>query len=566
MNYIVSLLLAILVQLLVIAGPVLALDNYALLKSGNEARDLGNLEQAAFLYQEYITCHPFSDPGDPHLPEFKYSQNYIRKLLKAYDSLFDIFRDNRNFEQIDIWKEKLAATYDPTLWGIKNRYTLARIYLENNWVDESINMLEKIISDHQIDYWYGNNKAFLRCVAKLADIYKQQGNSAKLESLYQEISKVPLYDFDIKDKLKIAKLYANHDAYLSEADSLLQEIFSESSRSAGESHSFYAAGKELMALQTRLGREEKRSAIIRKLKGTLGPDTSPAITYEIAIESIKGSDDEIQFGRKLLKDISITCPNTIWARKSLFILGRTAMNAENWPEVIQYYSSYVQRYPEQTFFSLKAYSNLLDAYWAQNGDLAMQDVEAVYFADILNDISDYETQLNLARDLFHKGYDELAFATFALGYKNAKERMQNEQDPLRILRVHWQITKYAFATDKLEIARQSGEKVIQIYAGLEGRIAGREQQTKADHYLSRTMLWLSKVYEKYEELVLARELLHNYVERFPGDPDVDYAIYQLANLYEKSNMSAEALKNYKKIKKGRWQKKAQAALQRMAKL
>lgn len=564
MNHITSSVLATFFYFLVLAGPVLAFDNYSLLKGGNEARNKGNKGQAVTLYQEYITSHPFSKPGNLHTSELKYSQNYIRNLLKAYDSLFDILRDNNNLEQLEVWRKKLAVTYDPSQWGIKNRYTLARIYLENNWVDESIGIFEGIISDHKTEYWQGNNKAFLRTAEKLAALYTQQGNTKKLDHLYGEVSKMPLNDFDIKDKLKLAKLYLDHTAYLDQAESLMQDIFTESGSSSSEYSSYFAVGKELMALYSQKGNGEKRRTVIRQLKGKLSTDASPAATYDIAVECIKGGEEEAQFGRQLLKDISTAHPKTIWARKALFLLGRTAMNAENWPEAIKYYSSYIQLYPEQTFFSLKAYSSLLDAYWAQNGDLAMQDAEAGYFADILNDIADYETQLNVARDLYHKGYEELALATFALGYKNARERIQKDKAPLQTLRVYWQVTTYAVATDQFEIARHCGEKAIQIHAGLKDHIAGHEQQIKADHYLSRTMLWLAKVYERDNETERAQELLQGFVNEFPGDPDVDYATYQLGELYEKRSMPAEAAKSYRKIRKGQWQKKAEAALQRMA--
>ena len=68
------------------------------LKGGNEARNRGDIDQASTLYQEYISSHPFSQPENPHLPDLKYSQNYIRNLLKAYDSLFDILRDRNDLE------------------------------------------------------------------------------------------------------------------------------------------------------------------------------------------------------------------------------------------------------------------------------------------------------------------------------------------------------------------------------------------------------------------------------------------------------------------------------------
>jgi TolA-binding protein len=539
-----------------------AADNFYLLKKADEERALGNPATALSYYQDYIRTHPLTkDTGRSMRSSVQNRQFHLRNLLTAYNNLFDIMRKDNQLEELNIWLEKLAATYQPDTFRSKNRYTLAQVLYENNRPGQSIVLYEKIIDDHINDYWAGNNKVFLRAASKLFEIYTDKGNTAQLERLYQSLSQCPLTDFDAKDKRKLASLFLKNDATRTKGEAFLADLLTQTPDATSGKSAFLKASIQMMEVQHQKKDTRGLKNTIRKTKQLISKQTSPGALYQLAIAYFKIG--EKREGGKILEEISTRHPDTIWARKALFLLGRKALSEENWDEAIHHYATYIERYPQQTFFCLKAYSNLLDAHWSRDGNLEKQQVEISRFADILNETSDYETQLNMARDLQHKGFDTLAEATFTMGYTYAQEEIIANSHSLQAMRIYWQLCKYAYEIGRIDTALENGESVIGLYSSLIEYLPDAKSKKRADHYLSRTYLWLAKIYAAEGKTNSAKDVLRNFVDEYPGDSDTDYAAFQLAKLYEDDLEIENAATQYKKVKKGQWREKAEKALLRM---
>jgi outer membrane protein assembly factor BamD (BamD/ComL family) len=547
------------------AGTIWAYDNYYLFKQGNVARGEGNLSEAIQLYQDYINSHPFTQETGFSGTIPKNGQYFLRNLLMAYDNLCDLLRENSRADEIDYWLNKLKASYQPGKYGSKNIYNLARILQENNCQNDSIVFLEKIIAAQKDEYRPGNNKVFLRAASKLLDIYEKLGEHDKQVQLYQNLQQCPTSDFDYKDKDKLATLYLKNEQTRKEGERLLTDLITQNgSDSFADREISVKAGIGLMKSKKESKDTNGLQSVVDQFK-VFAKDSSkklsPPSMYKLAVALLKYENKEE--GKKLLFDISNNHKDTVWARKSLFLLGRIALSDEDWDSAIDYYSTYIERYPEQTFFCLKAYSNLLDAYWSRDGDIEKQKVAISHFADILNETADYETHLNMARELSYKGFDQLADATFIMGYTYAQDIIAKNSNTLDAMRVNWQLTKYAYEIGKIELAREAGESAVEQYEYLKASLSGAEEKEKADHYLSRTYLWLAKIYEDTDEKDRATEVLQQFVSKFPVDSDIDYAEYNLGRLYEDDKQIKKAIELYRKADKGQWKDKADLALKRI---
>lgn len=535
-------------------------DNYYLLNKGNIARDMGNLQEAVSHYEDYISSHPFSSAAYTSRRYRNRSQYYLRNLLITYGNLLDILRDTGDTDKTDLWLEKLKETYSIEFFGAKNTYNLARILKENNCLADCLPLLEGIVEEQRRNYHPHNNKVALRAFAKLMDIYTKQGETDKQSLLCQTMERSFQQEYDSKDIYKLATTYLKYPPTKEKGEQLLERLLI----SAGEFPfseevpTLINAASRLMQLKSARNDQQGLTNTIEQCRTLLNNNLSPHNQYKLAVAFLQSGEkaDAIQ----LLTEISEQYQQTVWARKSLFLLGREAMSQEHWDRAIDYYSSYIQRYPEQTFFSLKAYSTMLDAYWARDRDFEQQVSKIEEFANIINQVTDYETQLNLSRDLSRKGFDQLAAATFQLGHSAAIRVAEQQPNSLVAMRAKWQITKYASELGQDEIARKNGLQVLAQHKKM--KLKSAEKQ-RADHYLSRTYLWLAKNHERHEQYPQAKAMLSRFAEEFPTDRDSDYVKFELGRLHEETREFEKAAGFYRQIKAERWKKKALPRLQRM---
>ncbi len=551
-------------------GNVFAYDQYNLLQQGHIARNSGNREDAIQNYQAYINSHPFSQNikstraallGATSIPANN-NQYLLRNLLIAYENLLDTLRENGGKEDLTNWLTKLQSTYQPEKYGSKNAYNLARILEKNNDQTSCILLLEKIVTRQIEEYHPRNNKVLLRAASKLIKLYDQQGKTEQRLILYKNLQQCPQYEFDNRDILKLATLFLKSTQTKRKGERLLAQIAGQSADDpAMNKATFLQANIKLMKYRFQRHDNDGLDAIVKRCIMAINDNVSPGSSYKLAVAFLKY--DKKKEGKKILNEISTQYPNTIWARKSLFLLGRAALSEKDWNGAILHYSTYIARYPEQRFFCLKAYSNILDAYWSRDGDLEKQQVQIDRFADIINQTADYEMQLNMARELSYKGFAQLADSTFILGYTYAQDTIANNQNSLPAMRVNWQLTKYGFEVGRYSIARESGELVLEQYTLLYDLLEIPKEKERARHYLSRTILWLAKLYEANDEVHKAQEILLRFLADFPHDTDIDYAEYQLARLYEQERQFPKAIELYQKVEHPQWRNKANKALHRL---
>lgn len=539
--------------ILAAAGSVSAFDSYRLIQDGHIALDLGRTSEAEALFERYIDSHPAT--SGEHSPKYrKRRQYYIKNLLTAYSDLLDIYRETGKEAEFTWRLSTLKATFENGDFSDKNVYNLTEIYLALGREEDAEPLLEQIVQNNVISHYPYNTKVMLRAASKLVQIYKAKGKTEAMEDLLATlVTHYPDPGFDITDKYNLALLYLGNGRETQGAG-LLNEIVAE------EPFDFRSPYVHTLtrtyAKLLNISREKVAPVARRKLLAQLASggveNLSPGNSYILAVALLNAG--EKKEGRRLLDILSTGYPETVWARKSLFLCAREAMSNKEWDTAIDRYTAYIARYPEQTFFILKAYSGLLDAHWARDGNLEDQNIRVGLFADILNEVADYETQLNLARDLKDKGYDELADATFELGLAGARNRLRKPLEDEERLRLHWIIQRYAHPLGKFELVEDSCRAALDL---LDDPAAANLASSEKSRFIkSQTYIWLAKTYKETGRTEKAAKTFADFLTEFPEGSDANFVRYSLAEIYEESGDFPRAEGLYEKIDSGVWKERA----------
>ncbi|MCD4719841.1 MAG: tetratricopeptide repeat protein [Desulfobacula sp.] len=554
MTIIKKILLFLLLFFFLFAGDAFGLGKYYLLKKGNVARDEGKIDEAIYHYQSYIVSHPIV-LGINSAQYYKNKQYYIKNLLKAYSNLIDLYKTNHNALEIKKCINNLKTIYLSDDLGSKNKYSLALIFQNNNLTDDAILIFKKIIKEQKNNYNSFNNKVGLRSISKLLKIYQSQGKNDQLLSIIKTIkSDYPTFDFDLKDKYKLASLYLEY-GFTNDGVLLLKEITNEqdSCTDPSEINTMIKAYSKLLIIHYNKNDKDALQALFAQMSAKCPLEIlSPGNMYKIATTYLKcgGKND----GINLLKDISSLYSYSLSGRKALFLLGRLSQGNEDWDAAIKHYSEYINKYPDPPFFSLKAYSRLIDSYWSSNENKKLVQKEIETLADIANGMSDFETQLNLARDLKWKGMDELASATFDLGLFSAKTFIFKNQNTYQALRAHWIIEKYAYFLDRFDLVEQNADYIFAMIDKLKD--SSFSEKEKIDYIQNQTYLWLAKINIDMNDFVKAKSYLKIFIEKYPRHKEIDYVRYELGKIFEEENKSDEALIQYGMIQSDMWKKMA----------
>ena len=560
MTKIMKTALASLVIVLIFAVNGFALDRYYLLRKGNIARDEGRIEAAIRYYQEYIESHP-TTMGVHSAQYHRRIQYYIRNLLLGYSNLLDTYRENGKREPINKWINKLKDAYFSSNFGSKNMYNLGRIYLDNNLVGDATDLFERIIREHKETKNAFNNKVALRAYSKLLKIYESQGKNEKVVQLLElSRSSYPTPHFDLRDKYRLAVLYLNYGLETN-GEALLNEIIynEELDPDSSDSNTIIKTCSKLLKIFHKRKDTDSRDKLVEQISRRYVVERlSPNNMYILAVTYLKcGKREE---GSKLLREIADQYSYTTFARKSLFLLGRLSQSIEDWDSAIKYYAEYVERYPDPPFFALKAYSRLIDSYWSRDANIELAQDEIKKLTDIVNEISDFETQLNLARDLTWKGMDELSSATFSLGLSFARKFISKNEGTYQALRTYWIIEKYAYALDKPDLVKKCGNAILGIANNLRNAPMKPDEVEKIDYINCQTYLWLAKVHRDNKDYREATKCLKMVIERYPKQKEIDYARYELGRVYEETKQVEEAIDVYKMVQDSMWKKQAQKRL------
>lgn len=553
-------ILSVLVIFLIFAADGFALEKYYLLKKGKIAVDQGRIEEAVAHYQEYIESHP-ATKGDCSSQYNEKKQYYIKNLLTAYSNLLDIYRQNGEIDEIDKWIKKLKEVFLTTNFGSKNMYNLAGIYIDNNLSEDATVLFKKIIKEQKKHYEPYNNKVTLRAYSKLLKRYESQSeNENVIELIHSLKSSYPVSDFDLKDEYRLAMLYLKYGSE-TDGEELLKQIIDEiaSDYNSSNINTVVKTYSELLKIYKKRKDKESTDSLIEQISQKYFIESlSPGNLYKLAITCLKCGKKEQ--GSKLLDKISNEYSYTTYGRKALFLLGRTSQSREDWDSAIKYFSEYIERYPDPPFFALKAYSRLIDSYWSRDANLELAQEETRKLADIVNDISDFETQLNLARDLKFKGMNELASATFNLGLSSAENFISENQDTYQALRAYWIIEKYAYALEKFDWVEDSANNILEVVDLLKKTPSESKNREKIEYIKSQTYLWLAKVSRKKKNYLESEKFLKKFIENYPNDKEINYVMYELGRVYEDAMQKEKAIEAHRKVGNGMWKKKAEKRL------
>lgn len=543
-----------------------AAENYYLLKKGASAWDAGKLSEAIGFYHQYIDNHPATNDvsSDTYRQRKQY---YIRNLLIAYKNLLEIYNQMGDHAAKSMWLDLLQALQAEAGLGAKNLYQAGWILLKNERENAATSIFERIVAEQSEAYNPFHNKVLLRSCRKLFDIYRQNGNTIKQTNLLETLQrKFPTKDFDPRDMYRLAILYLDFGLH-QKGKRLLNQIATEDDFNTSSPYLYaridaYARLLEMAYEEDKGGfQSDKSGKILEKWVVHLSqhyPHESlpPTVSYKLAVKYLKC--DRLEEGVQLLEYITKAHSKGATGRKALFLLGRVAQSRENWDEAISYFESYIQRYPDPLFFALKAYSRMIDAYWSKDVDINLAEKDASLLADIVNQLADYETQLNLARDLKWMGMDELASATFNLGANAAEKDARKHAGTYKALRIHWLLTKYAQAIERFDLAEKNGKMALILARQLNPKNSNKfyDKPEKTEYIESQIYLWLAKIYETQERYSEAEPLLRLFMKKYPDDREINYAGYALGQVLEKLGRVQDATETYSGISHGMWKQKA----------
>jgi outer membrane protein assembly factor BamD (BamD/ComL family) len=552
--------------IILIVSPGIAADNYYILKKGASAWDAGKLSEAIGFYQEYIDHHPattliYSDTYQQR------KQYHLRNLLIAYKNLLEIYDRIGDHTLKSLCLDHLESLQLEGGLGAKNLYQAGWILLKNQRENTAASIFESIIAEQCEAYNPVHNKVFLRSCGKLIEIYQQKGEAIKQIHLLKKIqNRFPTKDFDPRDLYRLATIYQNCGME-KESKKLLHRIADEDdfNLSSPYLHARMDAYSRLLEIAYHEGKTTRAAnksdkaleKWIAHLSQNYPHESLPAtISYKLAVKYLKY--DRTDKGIQLLEYISKEHSKGATGRKALFLLGRVAQSQEHWDKAIAYFESYIHQYPDPLFFALKAYSRMIDAYWSKEGDINLSQKDAGLLADIVNQVADYETQLNLSRDLKWMGMDQLAESTFNLGANAAEKEAQKHAGTYKALRIRWLLTKYAQAIERYDLAEKNGKTALTLVRQLnqQNRDKLSNKPEKTEYIESQIYLWLAKIYETQERYDEAEPLLRLFMNKYPDDKENAYAGYALGQVLEKLGRVQDAADTYATVSHGMWKEKA----------
>lgn len=535
----------------------LAMDRYDLLSQARVFSTQGKKLEALNVYTEYISTHP-TVTGKKSANYKKNSQFYLKNILIAFSNMIEIQESLGQQQDVKNNILRLKSIQQDNFFGSKNLYSLGKIYKEYGETSEAIICFNKIVYDQIQSYQQSNNKVFIRSCIDLLEIYRTSNQVEKTASVITAITKsLALFnDFDLKDRYQIGKILLDNgdsEAGKNVLNAIIRDVNVE--KFAEEEVAVVNTLVKLLKLNS--SNHEETDRLLSKIdEFSKVQELSSGSQYSIGIACLNSGQQNR--GIYYLENVKNRFPNTNYARKSLFVLGRVSASSSDWDKAIQYYAEYVDSYPEPRFFSLKAYSRLIDCYWAKYKNPNLIDAEVRHLADITNDIADFETQLNLARDLKDKGYDGLAEATFDLGISDAQIRLKTDLNYEERLRILWILQKYSFPMEKFSKVEEFARESLRL---VNDPVNTRQNSSeKALFFKSQTYIWLAQVYQKTKRAEDARKVYSDFLAEFQGSKDADYVRFSLAEIYEEKGEQSHAMNLYQEIGEGVWKVRASKKL------
>lgn len=535
----------------------LAMDRYDLLIQARGHESERRISEAIATYANYIDTHP-AVVGNKTGPYKKNAQYYLKNLLIAFSGMLDLQQQAGDLAAVKEGLERLRGIEGNNLFGSKNLYSLGKIYRDHDALPDAITCLRKVVDAQEKSPLKTNNKVFIRSCYDLAEIYHSQGQDRDVESILGAVEKsLAEADYDFKDRYRIGSLLLDHGKNDKGAEIMAGILKDAEIEGVAEEKAVVRTLVKLLELSG--GDSSKRTSIIAVLtRMEEGGVFDPGSLYVLGIACLNA--DETAQGVILLDKVRMQAPETNYARRALFVLGRRAASDGSWDEAIRHYADYVNRYPEPRFFALKAYSRLIDCQWAKLKDPAVMAEQSRHLADIVNDIADFEAQLNLARDLNDKGFPELAEATFELGMLDVRNRLQRTTDAEERLRILCAVEKYAYPLGKFQLVEDSAKEALAIIG--DSGPGGSKSSEKIGYFKEQTYIWLAQTYRDTQRVDEAISTLERFLAEFEGSRDADFVRYTLAEIHETKGNGHKSRALYEKIGGGVWRDRAEKKLKK----
>lgn len=383
-------------------------------------------------------------------------------------------------------------------------------------------------------------KSVLRAYDRILNIYEIKKDDQKKKDIIAYLkSTYPGKSFDARDVEKLSLMYLKYgDA--DEALKLQWKIIGDGFPPL-DTETVLRTYSRLLKYYN----DKKDTDRIRKLLGSLSFFPSDAVEadalYEYAmLQSKYGTTTDAM---SALRKIVTNHPNTLSSRKALFVLAEQAQKDKDCGSAVEYYNTYIQRFPENTFYVQKAYQRIVDCHLVM-GDVSLSQDLMKQVTDWLNGVSDYRSQLNLAIDLKYKNMDTLAETIFSAGYLAAEKVITENPSSYEALKAHLELERSAHAMGKFDIVEQAALATLTGFEALKGT---SELNGNVDFIKSQAYLWLAKTYREQKRHDDAIGRLEEFLRLYPAHKDTDYALYELGKAYENKGVSDKAAEYYMRV-------------------
>ncbi len=418
-----------------------------------------------------------------------------------------------------------------------NVYALQHYFKNAKKAEESGNP-EKALSLYNkvLERYPYKTKSLLRAYDHILNIYKNRKDGHNKKKLLTDLkSNYPNSSFDLRDVEKLSLIYLKYG----EADEALRlqwKIINEPYSPAYRSTILRTYSRLLKHYGDK--REIQMYDLLSRLNFLPTDEFDDRDIYKYAMLYLKYGDKAEAI--KIMRKIVQTHPDTVASRKTLFVLAEEAQKTRDYETAIDYYSIYIERYPEKTFYVQKAYQRIVDCYLTK-GDKRFSEELMKQVADWVNGVSDYRSQLNLAADLKSKNLDKLAEVTFYTGYDEAMRLIAVNPESYDALKAYLEIQRAAHAIERYEIVEQAATAILRDFNNLKG---DTEFNRNVNFIKSQAYLWLAMIYKKHERYDETIKMLENFLRLYPEHKDREYALYELGRSYENKGTPEQARELY----------------------
>ncbi len=400
--------------------------------------------------------------------------------------------------------------------------------------DKALSLYNRVLERHPYEI-----KSVLRAYDHILRIYKIRKDNQRIKEILTHLkNNYPNQFFDLKDIEKLSLIYSR---YGEKDESLRLQWKIIETPSTPHIKAVLRTYSRLLRYYRERGDKAQVDNLLRRLSFLPINEFDETDMYKYAILNLDYGERDRAKG--ILKRIIDVYPHTTSSRKAIFILAEDAQRAKDYDTAIGYYSLYIERYPENTFYVQKAYQRIVDCYLAK-GERRLSEELMKQVTDWLNGVSDYRSQLNLAIDLKSKNMDRLADVTFNTGYHEAKRVITENPGTYDALKAHLEITRAAHPLGRTDIAQESATAILRDFTHLKG---DTEFQRNVDSIRSQAYLWLARIYKEQKRYDDTIKMLEDFLRLYPEHKDRDYAMYEMGRAYEETGNLMKAKEFYSNI-------------------